>query len=220
MNKKDLLEKDYFTSNPTFAALLNYFLNDGKNIIKEDDLEELDTNLVLNNPTLSYRQRDIFKKAVMKTDGKKTYLLLGIENQTKDDFYMVIRNMIYDSLSYHNQIGNIEKKNKNDTIKVKKLYPIITIVIYYSHKKWKSPKSLHDLILIEDNNILKYIPDYKLNLIEPYSMEDADFNKLSNDLRLLFEFIKYSGNQDKLDLLLNNNDKHHSYCHNSDHEIF
>ena len=207
MNKKDIIEREYFRRNEKFASIFNYYLFDGKNVIKEDELEELDTTLITTNPILSKRERDIYKKAVFKTDGKKKYLLLGIENQTREDSYMVIRNMGYDYYSYHNQVQNIEKEYKNDKIEVKRIYPVITLVIYYSHKRWTGKKDLYSIIDISDN-LKEYVSNYKLNIIEPYSMEERDFDKLNNDLGLLFGFIKYSGNQTKLDLLLRNNDKY------------
>ena len=203
---KDVIEREYFKNNNIFASLFNYYLFDGKEIIKEDELKELDTTLVTTNPILK-RERDIYKKAILKTDGKKSYLLLGIENQTSEDSKMVIRNMIYDSLSYHNQIQNIENNSKNDKIKVK-IYPVITLVIYYSHKRWTGKKNLYSMLEIKDNNLKKYISNYKLNIIEPYRMEESDFNKLNNDLGLLFEFIKNSGDKDKLIEHVVKNDKY------------
>ena len=203
---KDVIEREYFKNNNIFASLFNYYLFDGKEIIKEDELKELDTTLVTTNPILK-RERDIYKKAILKTDGKKSYLLLGIENQTSEDSKMVIRNMIYDSLSYHNQIQNIENNSKNDKIKMK-IYPVITLVIYYSHKRWTGKKNLYSMLEIKDNNLKKYISNYKLNIIEPYRMEESDFNKLNNDLGLLFEFIKNSGDKDKLIEHVVKNDKY------------
>ncbi len=61
---------------------------------------------------------------------------------------------------------------------------------------------------ISDDLILQYVSNYKLNIIEPYNMTEKDFNMLDNDLSILFEFIKNSGNKEKLINLINNNKKY------------
>ena len=126
-NKKDNIEKEYFENNIIFSNLINYYLYGGKNIISPNDLVELDTES--NNDNIS-RKRDILKLATMKTDGKYNYLLLGIENQTREDKYMVIRNMLYDILSYDKQRQDIDNYFKNVKINLEgnknKIFPVIT----------------------------------------------------------------------------------------------
>ena len=203
MGKYDISEKEYFKNNEMFSNIFNYFLYDGQNEIKKEDLEELDTKLVFTNPVDSIRERDIYKKAIIKNDGERTYLLLGIENQTKMDKYMLLRIIGYNYFSYYNQIQNIEKSNKDDKIK---LYPVITLIIYFSYKKWSGPKDLYSLLDIKDERIKKYISNEKLNIIEPYNMNENDFVKLNNELAFLFRFIKNSGNKDNLSRLVLNSD--------------
>ena len=203
MGKYDISEKEYFKNNEMFSNIFNYFLYDGQNEIKKEDLEELDTKLVFTNPVDSIRERDIYKKAIIKNDGERTYLLLGIENQTKMDKYMLLRIIGYNYFSYYNQIQNIEKSNKDDKIK---LYPVITLIIYFSYKKWSGPKDLYSLLDIKDERIKKYISNEKLNIIEPYNMNENDFVKLNNELAFLFRFIKNSKNKDDLNKLLLNSD--------------
>ena len=203
MGKYDISEKEYFKNNEMFSNIFNYFLYDGQNEIKKEDLEELDTKLVFTNPVDSIRERDIYKKAIIKNDGERTYLLLGIENQTKMDKYMLLRIIGYNYFSYYNQIQNIEKSNKDDKIK---LYPVITLIIYFSYKKWNGPKDLYSLLDIKDERIKKYISNEKLNIIEPYNMNENDFVKLNNELAFLFRFIKNSGNKDNLSRLVLNSD--------------
>ena len=59
---------------------------------------------ILNDSSIS-RYRDLYKEAVIMDDNDKTYvLLLGLENQSEINYGMVIRNMLYDALSYQKQI--------------------------------------------------------------------------------------------------------------------
>ena len=206
-NKKDNIAKEYLKENIIFSNLINYYLYNGENKILPDDLIELDTESNIDNIS---RKRDILKLATMKTDGKYNYLLLGIENQTKEDKYMVIRNMLYDSLTYEKQRTNIDNYFKNVKIILEgnkqKIFPVITIIIYFSHKEWKGPKDLHSLLKIDKvETIKRFIPNYKLNIIEPYKMEDTDFKLLDKDLSILFKFIKNSDDENKLNDLIKNN---------------
>ena len=196
MGIKDITEKEYFKNNDRFSDIFNYYLFNGKEVIKSEDLIELDTNLSLTKPIDINRERDIFKKAVIKTDGKNSYLLLGIENQTKISKDMIIRIMGYDYLSYYKQYHDIEKDKNHAKIK---MYPVISLVIYYSDKKWNGPKDLHDMLGIKNLAISNYVTNVKLNIIEPNNMDTNDFNKFkNNDLSVLFEFIKYSNNKNEL----------------------
>ena len=86
------------------------------------------------------------------------------------------------------------------------MYPVITVIIYFSYKKWSGPKDLYSLLDIKDERIKKYISNEKLNIIEPYNMNENDFVKLNNELAFLFRFIKNSGNKDNLSRLVLNSD--------------
>ena len=105
---------------------------------------------------------------------------------------MVFRVLLYDALTYRKQFKN---KSKYGRIK-----PVITIVIYYGMRKWKAPKSIHDVFKVDDN-LSKFIPNYHINLIEPYHMSDNDIEKLNSDFKALCEYIKFSDNVDGIDIL-------------------
>ena len=212
--KKDIVTKNYFSQNKIFSKIFNYYLFDGKDVIKENDLIELDTNQVISNPNLIKRERDILKEAIIKSDNNYDYLLLGIENQSKINNGMILRNLLYDSISYSNQALDIVNTKNNAKIKLDrysglskndKLKPVITLVIYFSYKKWTGAKDLHSMLYINDKELLKYIPNYKLNIIEPYNMTEEDFIKLGS-LSTLFRFIKASGNKDELNDLITKNE--------------
>ena len=111
---KDITTKKYMQNNIRFADLFNFYLFDGEAIIKPDNLKELDTNhnTIFNDSSIS-RYRDLYKEAVIMDDNDKTYvLLLGLENQNEINYGMVIRNMLYDALSYQKQI-DIRKRSSS-----------------------------------------------------------------------------------------------------------
>jgi len=207
MKNKDKLEKIYFSNKSNFADIFNYYLFKGKKVIKEENLIDKDKELIRNDIKLSKMERDLLSKATIKYDNetKKTYIILGIENQSKIDYKMVIRVMGYDYFTYNDQIEDIENSSKNGKIKVgkgfgksTKLIPVITLVIYYGTKKWDGAKDLYSLLDIDNEDLKKYIPNYFINLIEPYNMTDDDINKLNYNNQAVFELIKYSNDKDKM----------------------
>ena len=207
MTSQDRIEKIYFSNNDNFADIFNYYLFDGKKIINVDDLSDIDKELIIDDKSLTKRERDILKTATIKYDNlnNKTYIVLGIENQTNIDYKMIIRIMGYDYFNYYNQIQNIENGNKDGKIKVgrsfnknNKLNPVITLVIYYGTRKWDSSKDLYSILKIENEELKRFIPNYFINIIEPYNMTDEDFNKLNYNNQAVFELIKYSNDKDKM----------------------
>lgn len=196
--KKDNIAKEYMNDNKIFSNVFNYYLYNGKNVIKPENLVSLDSTSVINSKNESIqRHRDLIK--CLKDDDNNTYLLLGIENQTSVDYNMIFRTLHYDSMSYMEQI---ERKNKNDIIRLK---PVITLVIYYGSKNWSGPRSLYEALNITNNPIRKFIPDYKLNIIVPNELNDEDFNKL-DDLGYVLELIKNSKDRNKMEVLINEKD--------------
>ena len=105
---------------------------------------------------------------------------------------MVFRVLLYDALTYRKQFKNKSKYGK--------MKPVITIVIYYGMRKWKAPKSIHEVFKVDDN-LSKFIPNYHINLIEPYHMSDNDIEKLNSDFKALCEYIKFSDKVDGIDIL-------------------
>ena len=200
---KDSLAKEYIKDNIIFADLINYYFFDGKKKVNDSDLKELDTTQVetLKDDFTIQRYRDLVKEVCIKTDNKNTYIIFGIESQSEIDNKMVFRCMIYDALSYINQIEN---KKKNGKIKLK---PVITLVLYLNAGKWKGPRSLHEMIDLEKYQFIKdRIYDYKLHLISPYEINNEEFSKLTSEMRFVLKYIKYSDDEMKLEKVKNDND--------------
>lgn len=73
-----------------------------------------------------------------------------------------------------------------------KLHPVITLVFYYGAKEWDSSTELYDMfetVSDTDMNVLKrYVPNYKINLIEPTKIEDL--SRFKTDLQMIFGVLK------------------------------
>lgn len=196
---KDKVLKVLFSINENFASIFNNSIFKGKEIINPNSLVDNNTESIFKDDgEYKNRNRDLLKTATYKSDGKMGYLLLGIENQTTIDINMPLRIMQYDANNYLNQT-NIENGRKNGKIKV---YPVITLVIYYGKKKWTGPTDLYSRLDIDDS-IKEYVSNYKINVISPLSLSDEEIDKYTKDLKQVFKVIKYSDNKDKLDKIIN-----------------
>jgi flagellar motility protein MotE (MotC chaperone) len=61
------------------------------------------------------------------------------------------------------------------------------------------------MLATQDEEILSRVPDYKINLVSPWQMEDADFGKFRTALAETFQYIKYSKEDEALENAVNAN---------------
>ena len=217
MADKDTVTKEYMQDNEVFADVFNFLLYDGEQVIKPEQLRPLDTTAIAlpygedNKSAPIQKYRDILKMVTAMQDDKMAYLLLGIENQSQIHYAMPVRNMLYDAIQYVRQVEDTAKSHKNGENKADskaeflsgfyhtdKLLPVITVTVYFGADEWNAPKSLHDIIEIDDKGLLKFIPDYKMNLIAPYNIDDWEFSKFHTELSLAMKYIKYSKSKKRL----------------------
>lgn len=221
MGKQDLLAKEYMSDNEKFADIFNYYLYEGRQIIKSENLREenisetaIPYGLGRANGSVE-KYRDIIKKCVVKRDDKYTYFLLGIENQSEVHYAMPVRNMLYDALNYSGQITNIEKQHKKNKDKMNsaeylsgvtrkdKITPVITLVIYWGNETWDAPQSLYEMFSDTNLDTLKFVNDYRINLISP--KEIKDFTIFKTELGKVLEFINASDSLIEMKKILENN---------------
>ena len=79
-----------------------------------------------------------------------------------------------------------------------RLIPVITTVVYFGSDTWKAPRSLHEMLSIQDPEILSLVPDYRINLFSPAEIKDEELDKLQSNLKEVMLFIKYSKDKRKL----------------------
>ena len=217
MADKDTITKDYMQDNATFADAFNFLIYGGEQVIDPQQLRPLDTTSIAlpygegNNPVPVQRYRDILKMVTAMEDGNAAYLLLGIENQSQLHYAMPVRNMLYDAIQYCTQVDDAANSHKMSNkmpetraeflsrfYKTDRLLPVITLTIYFGAEEWEAPKSLYDMFSCTDEKILKFVPDYRLNLIAPAEIADEDFSKFHTELSLALKYVKYSKNKNKL----------------------
>lgn len=142
----------------------------------------------------------------MRWNNKAEFTILAIENQERIHYAMPVRTMIYDGLSYAEQIEEAwkdEEKNKQNIAseeflshfrKTDRLYPVITLVFYYGSIPWDGSRDLYEMIFPKeidgsDAKIRKYIPNYAVNLVDEERLEDTTV--FQTDLQYVLNMIKY-----------------------------
>ena len=219
MGNIDKLTTKFMNHNDVFADAFNFFIYNGEKIIDASTLKPMDSHILLDifdwdKPKQSYKTvqkyRDVFKQTVIKYNDEAAYVLLGVENQTDIHYAMPVRNMIYDALSYAEQVsarGYYNKKNKtakdgveflSGFLKTDNLIPVITLVVYFGAEKWDGPISLHEMLDTNNDVVLKYIQDYRINLIEPSGIKEEELELFTSNLKEVLTFIKFSKDSEKI----------------------
>ena len=217
MGKIDVATKQYMSHKNVIADAFNFYVYDGEQVIKPERLQKIDTVEFMmpygNDAKAAVQKiRDNLIVWESVTDGDAVYVVLGTENQDKIHYAMAVKNMLYDALQYAKQVEEAKNsyhgKNKTTGIKLSseeflsgfrkqdKLMPVITLVVYFGDKSWDGAKSIHDMFCVKDEHILKYIPNYKINLIEPVKVSDNEYEKFKTDLGSVLQFIKHQSDED------------------------
>lgn len=225
MGKADGATKSYMRENEVFADAFNFYVYNGKQVIDPERLQPLDTAEIgtpfggEEGQEIVQKYRDILKRVSIKRDESMTYVLLGIENQTRIHYAMPVRNIIYDALQYGKQVEEIARRHERQKdhpghsqdeylsgfYKDDRIIPVVTLVIFFGAKKWDGPLSLHEMMGEQPSEIMDLVQDYRIHLIQPATLTDEDLGKFQTSLREVMSFIKYSKDKSKIRSLLRDN---------------
>lgn len=233
MGKPDVSIKQWLRVKSRFADLFNGILFKGEQIINADELEEInsESDIIITDKVHKAKSVQRHRDIIMKWQ-KVALVVLAIENQMNVNYAMPVRNMLYDSLSYSDQIRNIwnglsEDKRKDVDAeelfsgfrKDDRLCPVITIVFYFGNEKvWDGATSLYDLFEVPSDDKVKsvldkYVPNYRINLLDVSKINNVNIFK--SDLQIILGMLKYRNN---INELRNYTKEHLSYFENIDNE--
>ena len=209
--RTDVLLKDFWRVNERFADLFNAVIFQGKEVLKAEELQEMDTDMsgiirFREHEESLVRVRDVVKKMAFGVE----FVVLGIESQQKIHYAMPLRTMLYDGLGYlkeYREMTQSMKKEKGKWTeeeflsgmrKEDRLHPIITIVIYYSEYVWDGPMCLKDMIVEMPEEIERIFSDYKMNLVQVRDSGQYIFH--NEDVRTVFEISReiFQGDFEKI----------------------
>lgn len=140
--EEDIVVNAYFSDNARFADLINGLVFKGKQVVKEEDLEERDTQTGIwqvwdKKEGSKKRYRDLLRR----TSFGVSFGIIGLENQKEVHYLMPLRAMEYDVGEYRKQAVYMEKRVKKQSSgpgeflsgfgRGDRLQPCITLVLYY-----------------------------------------------------------------------------------------
>lgn len=215
--KKDVAQNHYMKDPERVADLLNAKFFDGNRVIEAKDVVNVDGRSIFKKNggdefDVVEREQDIVFHIVRGAN----CLILGLEQQNYMDPSMVLRSLEYMVIQYENQRDKIMNNHKNakdlkgdeflsDFSVYDRLKPTIIVVVYYGDDDWYGARTLHELLDWTDipEEWKRMFADYQMHLIEVKKIEDLD--KYHSDLKLLFGFLKYRQEKDKLSEFIKQN---------------
>ncbi|MBQ6639191.1 MAG: Rpn family recombination-promoting nuclease/putative transposase [Lachnospiraceae bacterium] len=119
---------------------------------------------------------------------------LGIEHQNEKDYFMPARVISYDGSCYRAQL--LERKNRSGITagdekrlkKRRKLYPVVTLVLYFGTSHWNQGKSLYEILDMPED-FKPFVNDYKINIVEVAYLSEEQIQKFQSDFRIVAEYF-------------------------------
>ena len=229
MGNIDTESKKYMEDSTHFADAFNYLIYDGKPVIDPKALSPLDSTEIVvpyGNEAKAPKQkyRDVLKLWQAMTDGETIYAVLGSEIQANVHYAMPVKDGLYDFMNYAKQVEEAKKSyldqnEKQEKIRLTseeflsgfrkedKLMPVITLVLYLGPDNWDGPMSIHEMLNTQNDQLLQFVPDYRINLIAPIQIPDGDFLKFHTGLGKVLQYIKYSKDKEELDRITHEGDR-------------
>lgn len=121
--EEDVLSKEFYSVEERYADLINGIGFQGRQVVKKEDLSELDTQTGIWKMSFgrrkrkrSVRNRDLIRKMAFGVN----FAVVGIENQEYIDYALPLRNMSYDVSEYERQALKIRKEVRKGERKLEK----------------------------------------------------------------------------------------------------
>ena len=234
MGKADIAVNHWLSDNERFADLFNGAIFEGERVVLPDELEnqERESDIIISGKTGSPESRSKYRDIVKRWRKGPELAVLACESQRKIHYAMPVRNMLYDSLTYTEQIrmrwkthekerkkkectsGGIDRNQSVTTDeylsrfhKTDKIYPVITLVFYYGLRQWDGPRDIYGMFETEGEETRRIldrcVPNYRLNLLDAGDISSPE--QFHSDLQQIFGMLKYRGDKEKLQTYMQHN---------------
>ena len=221
MGKGHIAVNKYMSDKARFADLVNGKLFGGEQVVLPEELEKVDgeSEILLEDKNQKTIGKTRYRDLVMRWKRGADFCFIGCENQSEIHHAMPVRNMLYDSLSYTNQIAELWKshnKGKGEGLepaeylshfrKGDKIYPVVTIVFYYGSEPWTGNCDLYSMFQLSDmtkEKLARCVPNYWINLVDAGHMEDISC--FQTDLQKIMGMLKCKNKGDDLQKYMEKN---------------
>lgn len=216
MGKGNAAVKQWLGNPRRFADLFNGIVFQGKQVILPEDLHPAtgETDILVSDKNEKAKEVQRYRDIIMRWEQGAYLVLLACENQENVHYAMTVRNMLYDSLSYVEQIRQswkcLEAAEKQKVAEAEflsrfrkedRLVPVITLVFYYHPDVWDGSQDLYGILRWsedEDKNeiLKKYISNYRINLIDAGNVKELE--RFHTDLQEIFGMLQCRQDKEKL----------------------
>ena len=213
MGKIDLAAHVFFQKHKEcYAELFNRFVFQ-KDIVDPNLLTPIDTKYSIkrNKTYRSFLRDELCQLAVIQETKDFGFILLGCENFSYTNYRAPVVAMTYDAMEYQRQSAEIYERHRKEgrTLtgaeflsrypKGAYLKPVITLIWNLQPIEWDGPTNLKQMIQPElADQFGQYFNDYGVTVIDPTHITEEALNHLSNNLRAIMGYSKYSQNPDEL----------------------
>ena len=179
MAEKDITEKLLEEQNDVFADIINTLVFDGKEVIRERDLESIGAlSSYKMSDKLHSQERDVLKAW---RQGCIRIAMCGLENQSTVDHDMPLRVISYDGAAYRAQLDEGLQNGR-------KRYPVITLVLYFGKGRWTGPKNLLGRLSVP-KELEDLVSDYRINVFEIGQLSEEQIKKFNSDFQIVADYV-------------------------------
>lgn len=180
----------------------------GEQVVMPEELEAIkgEAKMIVTDKDDKLKDVKRYRDIVMRWKGEVDFAVMACENQDKIHYAMPVRVMMYDALSYADQIAILKKEYSAKKEKLEseeflsgmkkedKLCPVITIVFYYGIEEWDASRNLHQMLQGSEGEELSewmkdLIPNYHINLVEAQKLWQE--GQLKTDMQMVLGMLQY-----------------------------
>lgn len=180
MGQKDLTQKNLEYYPDVFADTVNALLYEGEQVVLSQNLQPAPTETLYHGQGGCLRnQFDDVSQYEMR-DGK-IRIQYTLENETRASSKMILRKAGYEGAIYRNQY----EKQKQE------VYPVISLILHWGKGKWKSCKSLHDLLQRQHlpDSTRRCIEDMQLRVYDMRYLSKEQRERFTSDMRIVVDYL-------------------------------
>lgn len=220
MGKKDVIAKEYLATAERIADFLTRELFGGSRTIFPSDILEMDSAAagIYKEKNTVINVRVSTKDLVRGVRFGLHVLLLSVEEQSDIHYAMPLKVMKGDTAIYDRQWRSIRRKHqqKKDLAgaeylsgfgKDDRLFPVLTMVLYFGEKEWDGPVCLKDMMDLNvfPPEVRRHIADYPIYLVQVRRYPHPEYFR--TDLKCVFGFLKYTSDPEGLKTYIKKNEE-------------
>ncbi len=177
---KDLVMKDFEAYSDVAADLLNVFLYEGQQRVKQENLLAAPTETIYQGQERLRNQLEDVGKYEMHCGRVKAMYLFANQSRVDSKKCCFVRQAM--SVVY---TGSSIKSRK------KAFFPVIELVLYWGEKRWNRRESLHELLHSRDasEELLKFTDNLKLHVFEMRNLPEKTRRLFQSDMRIVVDYL-------------------------------